>query len=78
MKTMTTSIGEKIFNFVFVQLASAGLAYSLVNQFILDKPNKDLLLIMLCLFLLLWLVGKEKNTANNKRSFNNRSNQSFK
>ncbi|KFF07599.1 hypothetical protein [Flavobacterium reichenbachii] len=50
MKTTSTSIGEKIFNFLFVQLASAGLAYSLVNQFILDKPNKDLLLIMLCLF----------------------------
>ncbi|WPO79912.1 hypothetical protein [Flavobacterium sp. KACC 22761] len=50
MKTTSTSIGEKIFNFLFVQLASAGLAYSLVNQFILDKPNKNLLLTMLCLF----------------------------
>ncbi len=50
MKTTSTSIGEKIFNFVFVLLASAGLGYSLVNQFIFHKPNKDFLLIMLCLF----------------------------
>lgn len=50
MKTTSTSVIEKVFNFVFVSLASAGLGYALVNQFILDKPNKDLLLIMICLF----------------------------
>lgn len=49
MKT-STSTSEKIFNFIFVSLASAGLGYALVNQFILGKPNKDLLLIMICLF----------------------------
>ncbi|MFB9109544.1 hypothetical protein [Flavobacterium gyeonganense] len=50
MKTNSISKGEKILNLVFIQLSSAGLAYSLVNQFILDKPNKDLLLVMLCFF----------------------------
>ncbi|MFH6997715.1 hypothetical protein ACHRVZ_07270 [Flavobacterium sp. FlaQc-57] len=50
MKTISTSVSEKIFNFVFVSLTSAGLGYALVNQFILDKPNKDLLLLTICLF----------------------------
>jgi len=50
MKSISTSVIEKIFNFVFVTLASAGLGYSLVNQFILNHPNKDLLLVMTCLF----------------------------
>ncbi|WP_289663710.1 hypothetical protein [Flavobacterium panacagri] len=50
MKTTSISTSEKIFNFVFIFLASAGLGYSLMNQFILDKPNKELLLIMICLF----------------------------
>ncbi|MFW0736585.1 hypothetical protein [Flavobacterium sp. T12S277] len=50
MKTTSTSVTEKVFNFVFVFVASAGLGYSLMNQFILDKPNKELLLIMICLF----------------------------
>ncbi|SHL76581.1 hypothetical protein [Flavobacterium chilense] len=51
MKTTSTSVSEKIFHFVFTFLTSAGLGYSLVNQFILEKSNKDLLLVMLCLFL---------------------------
>jgi hypothetical protein len=50
MKTISTSVIEKIFNFVFVTVASAGLGYSLMNQFILNRPNKDLLLVMICLF----------------------------
>ncbi|MCC9017591.1 hypothetical protein [Flavobacterium lipolyticum] len=50
MKTTSTPITEKVFHFVFVFVASAGLGYALVNQFILDKPNKELLLIMICLF----------------------------
>jgi uncharacterized membrane protein YccC len=50
MKTISTSVIEKTFNFVFVTVASAGLGYSLVNQFILNHPNKDLLLAMICLF----------------------------
>lgn len=57
MKTTSTSVIEKIFNYVFVFLASAGLGYALVNQFMLNHPNKDLLLIMICLFfasLALW------------------------
>lgn len=51
MKITSTSVSEKIFHFVFTFLTSAGLGYSLVNQFILEKSNKDLLLVMLCLFL---------------------------
>ncbi|QGK76422.1 hypothetical protein [Flavobacterium sp. SLB02] len=57
MKTTSNSVIEKIFNYVFVFLASAGLGYALVNQFMLNHPNKDLLLIMICLFfasLALW------------------------
>ncbi|TPG36278.1 hypothetical protein [Flavobacterium pectinovorum] len=50
MKTISTSVIEKIFNFVFVTVACAGLGYSLMNQFILNHPNKDLLLVMICLF----------------------------
>ncbi|MEG0848428.1 hypothetical protein ACHRVK_01400 [Flavobacterium plurextorum] len=50
MKTTSTSISEKIFHFVFTFLTSAGLGYSLVNSFILNKPDKDLLLVMICLF----------------------------
>ncbi|WP_202700449.1 hypothetical protein [Flavobacterium sp. UGB4466] len=50
MKTTSTPITEKVLHFVFVFVASAGLGYALVNQFILDKPNKELLLIMICLF----------------------------
>nr|WP_199002286.1 hypothetical protein [Flavobacterium sp. ASV13] len=51
MKTTSTSVSEKIFHFVFIFLTSAGLGCSLVNQFILEKPNKNLLLVMICLFL---------------------------
>ena len=57
MKTTSNSVIEKIFNYVFVFLASAGLGYALVNQFMLNHPNKNLLLIMICLFfasLALW------------------------
>ncbi|CAA9196446.1 hypothetical protein ACHRVW_00720 [Flavobacterium collinsii] len=50
MKTTSISVTEKVFNFVFVFAASVGLGYSLVNQFVLDKPNKELLLVMICLF----------------------------
>ncbi|WP_337967757.1 hypothetical protein [uncultured Flavobacterium sp.] len=49
MKT-STSVIEKIFNYVFVSVASALLGYALVNQFVLSHPNKDLLLIAICLF----------------------------
>lgn len=51
MKTQLTSISEKIINFLFVFLSSAGLGYALVNHFILEKPNKQFLLIMICFFL---------------------------
>lgn len=50
MKTTSTSVIEKVFNFVFVFAASAGLGYALVNQFILNHPNKELLIVMICLF----------------------------
>jgi len=50
MKTTSTSVSEKIFNFVFVFLSSAGLSYALITNFILDKPNKDFLLLWVCLF----------------------------
>ncbi|MCI9844404.1 hypothetical protein [Flavobacterium pectinovorum] len=50
MKTKTTTVIEKIFNSAFITLSSLGLSYSLINNFILDKPNKDMLLIMICLF----------------------------
>ncbi len=49
MKT-STSVIEKIFNYVFVSVASVLLGYALVNQFMLNHPNKDLLLITICLF----------------------------
>jgi hypothetical protein len=47
-----TSILSKgtIFNYVFVSLATLGLSFSLINYFILDKPNAQLLIIMTCLF----------------------------
>ncbi|CAM3651910.1 hypothetical protein [Flavobacterium chungbukense] len=51
MKTQSISISEKIFNFLFLFLGSAGLGYSLVNHFFLEKPNKEFLLVMLCLFI---------------------------
>lgn len=50
MKTNSTSVTEKVFHFVFVFVASAGLGYALVNQFILNKPNMGLLSVMICLF----------------------------
>ena len=75
MKTISTSVSEKIFNFVFVSLTSAGLGYALVNQFILDKPNKDLLLLTICLFLHHWPLGREKSIVNH--SLNSIINQSF-
>ncbi|WJS95583.1 hypothetical protein NYQ10_03815 [Flavobacterium johnsoniae] len=51
MKTQSISKSEKIFNFIFIFLSSAGLGYAFVNQFMLGKPNKEFLLIMSCLFL---------------------------
>ncbi|BFM42775.1 hypothetical protein CFS9_14160 [Flavobacterium sp. CFS9] len=50
MKPNSTSTAEKVFHFVFVFAASAGLGYALVNQFFLEKPNMALLLVMICLF----------------------------
>lgn len=50
MKTQSNSVSEKIFNFVFMSLSSAGLGYALVNHFMLGKPQREFLLIMICLF----------------------------
>ncbi|MBB4801032.1 hypothetical protein HNP37_001071 [Flavobacterium nitrogenifigens] len=50
MKTQSTSISEKIFNFIFTFLTSVGFGYAVANHFMLGKPNKELLLITLCLF----------------------------
>jgi len=50
MKTTSTSVSEKIFNFVFIFLSSAGLGYALVNHFMLGNPQKEFLIVMICLF----------------------------
>lgn len=60
MKTTSTSISGKIFHFVFTFLTSAGLGYSLVNCFMLNKPNKDLLLVMTCLFFASMALSQRK------------------
>jgi len=49
MKTESTSKSESI---VFIFCTSLGLGYALVNHFILDKPKTELLLEMICLFML--------------------------
>ena len=50
MKTSSILSKAPIFNFVFISLATLGLAFSLVNHFILDKSNTALVIIMSCLF----------------------------
>lgn len=50
MKPISTSIIQKSFNFAFIFLTAAGLGYFLVNQFILDKPNTKLLIMMFAFF----------------------------
>jgi hypothetical protein len=52
MKTTSISKSEKIFNFVFIFLTSLGLGYALVNQFILNKPKTEFLVVMICLFVI--------------------------
>jgi hypothetical protein len=52
MKTTSTSKSENIFNFVFIFLTSLGLGYTLVNQFLLNKPKTELLVVMICLFVI--------------------------
>jgi hypothetical protein len=50
MKPISISIFQKSFNLIFIFLTAAGLGYFLVNQFILNKPNTGLLIMMLALF----------------------------
>ncbi|MBF7093353.1 hypothetical protein IUY40_17605 [Flavobacterium sp. ALJ2] len=52
MKTTSTSKSEKIFNFVFIFLTSLGLGYTLVNQFLLNKPKTELLTVIISLFVI--------------------------
>ena len=50
MKSTSTCTRAKIYAMVTIFLSSAGLAYALVNQFILNRPNTNLLIIFSCLF----------------------------
>lgn len=50
MKSPSTSTLAKVYAMVTIFLSAAGLAYALVNHFILDKPNTDLVVIFACLF----------------------------
>ncbi len=50
MKLNSTSLPIKIFTYTNIFLSSAGLSYALVNQFIINKPNNNLLILFICLF----------------------------
>lgn len=50
MQKNSNSLKVKTWLIVFIFLSSAGLGYSVVNQFVFDKPNTSLLLIFGSLF----------------------------
>ena len=52
MKLKFTSEEQNNYDFVFIFLSSFGLGYALVNKFIFDKPKTELLLLMICLFII--------------------------
>jgi hypothetical protein len=64
MKPISTSISKKNFSLAFVFLTAAGLGYSLVNQFILDKPNTKLLIMMLAFFVASIAAWQRKKDSN--------------
>jgi hypothetical protein len=53
MKTETTKKFSERNDFgpVMIFISSIGLGYAIVNQYVYDKPNLDMLLMMSCFFL---------------------------
>lgn len=62
MKTESTLKSGSV---VFVFCTSLGLGYALVNHFILDKPKTELLIEMICLFVISLVSWQRKKTSNN-------------
>lgn len=65
MKPISTSIIPKSVNLAFIFLTAAGLGYFLINQFVLDKPNAKLLIMMLAFFVASIAAWQRKKQVNN-------------
>ncbi|WP_413999867.1 hypothetical protein ACMDB5_04725 [Flavobacterium sp. W1B] len=51
MKTTKKFSERNYFGPIMILFSSIGLGYSLVNQFVYDKPKSEILLMMSCFFL---------------------------
>ncbi len=52
MKTISTLLESKIFHFIFIFLTSVAFGFALTNQFLLNHPDKHLLISTASWFLL--------------------------
>lgn len=59
----STSINKKTsINSLLIFLASLGISFSLVNEFVFDRPKRELLVIMICL-LVAGFTSKKRQQA---------------
>ncbi|SHI36136.1 hypothetical protein [Flavobacterium terrae] len=65
MKTINTSKISSV-NSIMLFLASFGISYSLVSEFAFERPNRELLVIIICLLAGSFASKKREKAENNK------------